>query len=87
MTGTATLKISVKICFFSITVPITMTKTFQGSNSGAAAAMQPAEAHPAALGLPSANPTVDQILFDQLVPPPVAGQTPVWQTYCNAFAN
>ena len=34
--GTATLKVSISICFFSITVPITVTKSFAGGGGGAA---------------------------------------------------
>ncbi len=86
--GTATLKISISICFFSITVPITVTKQFAGSGADATSALGPnAAAEPAVLAAAvedatAATTLVTQILFDQVVPTHA-----VWKTYCDAFAN
>jgi hypothetical protein len=78
--GTATLKVSISICFFSITVPITVTKQFAGggSTSTMSAVTSGADETDALL----LSDPVTQILFAQVVP-----SQSVWETYCDAFAN
>jgi hypothetical protein len=80
--GTATLKVSISICFFSITVPITVTKQFSGGDppSSMSAMVRPEIAGPM-IDPPLSPPPVNQIYFDDVVPT----QT-VWQTYCGAFS-
>jgi hypothetical protein len=78
--GTATLKISIKILFFSITVPITVTKVFSGSNSapqGSQARILRDQVHPELNPATTVPVYFDDIVLNQLV----------WQEYCNAFSD
>jgi hypothetical protein len=90
--GTATLQVTISICFFSASVPITVTKQFGGANSSSApemalrleaagAASPPGPAAPSPTG-PEALATIDTITFDQLVPTQA-----LWEQYCAAFAG
>lgn len=82
--GTATLKISIHIIFFSITVPITVTKQFAGS--GTSTAQSSLHGLDDELDGPLINPTpvspVTPITFAEIV----AGAAN-WQSYCEAFAG
>jgi hypothetical protein len=79
--GTATLKVSISICFFSITVPITVTKSFAGGGGGgASAADEVILADDTGTMLDGNN--VTQVTFLDVVPDPAA-----WQNYCDAFTN
>jgi hypothetical protein len=78
--GTATLKVSISICFFSITVPITVTKSFAGGGGGASTA-----AAIIALDDPGTmldGNSVTPVSFLDLVP-----DLATWQSYCDAFTN
>jgi hypothetical protein len=74
--------VSISICFFSITVPITVTKQFSGGDpsSSMSGMVRPEIAGPV-LDPPITPPRVNSIYFDDVVPT----QT-VWQTYCDAFS-
>jgi hypothetical protein len=84
VTGTATMQISVSICFFSVSVGVTITKSFQGPSVSSG----PRHDGPLAIangvsGNPFGSPTA-----------PTFGGTGSnvmmtatdWSTYCNAFA-
>jgi hypothetical protein len=77
VTGTATMQISVSICFFSVSVGVTITKSFQGPSVSSG----PRQDGPLAIANGS-NP----------FPPPSAPTfanmmaSGDWSTYCNAFA-
>ena len=74
LTGTGTLKISVSVCFFSVTVPISVTKTF-GPIAGIAAP------HDADGALGSAPWTIPAMFASQVT------SAQVWSDYCGAFAD
>jgi hypothetical protein len=75
--GTATLKVSISICFFSVTVPLTVTKQFSGGSSSPSGS--------ARNGVAQLQPditTVKPITFEQMVP-----SLSDWRSYCKAFAS
>jgi hypothetical protein len=81
--GTATLQVTISICFFSASVPITVTKQFGGANSSSAPmTARVHEASEAQPPEPAALATIDTITFDQLVPTQA-----LWEQYCAAFAG
>jgi hypothetical protein len=82
--GTATLQVTISICFFSASVPITVTKQFGGAKSSSAPLMARLPEAGAALSLPEpeAQATIGNISFDQLVPTQA-----LWEQYCAAFAG
>jgi hypothetical protein len=75
--GTATLKVSISICFFSVTIPLTVTKQFAGSGSSAQGAIANGAAD---TGSGPDDPGL--ITFKEMVPA-VAD----WKSYCLAFTN
>jgi hypothetical protein len=77
--GTATLSVSISICFFSITVGVTVHKQFAGG--GATEALRSADRlRPLASG-PSGS-GVAQIYFSDIVP-----DQGTWNTYISAFGS
>ena len=80
--GTATLKVSISICFFSITVPITVTKSFAGGGGGGASATDEIVILADDTGTILDGNNVTQVTFLDVVPDPAD-----WQDYCDAFTN
>lgn len=71
--GTATLSVSISICFFSITVPITVHKQFAGGGGGSSNGVLEAPE------IAAATP-VTQVSFVDIVP-----SQSLWNTYVDAF--
>jgi len=82
--GTATLQVTISICFFSASVPITVTKQFGGANSSSAPemALRLDTAGSSSMPEPEAQAPIGLIKFEQLVPTQA-----IWQQYCAAFAG
>jgi hypothetical protein len=82
--GTAKLQVTISICFFSASVPITVTKQFGGAKSSSAPLMArlPEAGDAPSPPEPEAQATIGKITFDQLVPTQA-----VWEQYCAAFAG
>lgn len=79
LTGTATMKASVSIGPFGITVPITVQKQFAGGSGGGAAADRAApalEPHAPPPTTPSPSPAFGDVFSDA-----------TWSSYCSSFAG
>jgi hypothetical protein len=82
--GTATLQVTISICFFSASVPIKVTKQFGGAHSSSAPMMArlPEAGETQSPAQPAALATIEPVTFDQLVPTHA-----LWESYCAAFAG
>jgi hypothetical protein len=82
--GTASLQVTISICFFSASVPIKVTKQFGGANSLSAPMISrlAGDGEAPSLSEPAALQAINPISFDQLVPTHA-----LWESYCDAFAG
>jgi hypothetical protein len=82
--GTATLQVTISICFFSASVPIKVTKQFGGAHSSSAPMISrlAGDGEAPSLSEPAAQQAINPISFDQLVPTHA-----LWESYCGAFAG
>lgn len=86
-TGTATMTVSVSLCFFSISVPITVSKTFSGpSNSNAPLEGGARSAKSSPRDLMSAQAASITTFEDEYGPVDTTGPM-TWAAYCGAFAG